>query len=149
MIRSRSRSLLATGVAIALATSAIWAAQAPRRFTWWRSDSVVKEIGLTPDQVETIEAVFQRMRPEARQEFEELEAQEAKLSSLIQSDADEGAVVRQIDRVETARSALRKTRSLMLLRMRRVLTPEQRILLTDIENRRSRDRERSNASPQR
>ncbi len=48
---------------------------------------------------------------------------EAKLSRLIQIDADEAALSRQIDRVETARANANKTRSLMLVQMRKVLTP--------------------------
>jgi len=143
------RALWATAVAIALATSAISASQAPRRLTWWRSEPIVKELGLTPEQAEKIETVFHSMRQEARQELRELEALEAKLSSMIQSDADEGVVVRQIDRVETARAALSKTRSLMLLRFRRVLTPDQRTRLTAIENRRSKDAQRQPPSPRR
>ena len=40
--------------------------------------------------------------------------------------ADEATLTRQIDRVETARAAANKTRSLMLVQMVKVLTPEQR-----------------------
>lgn len=149
MTGCRSRRVLATALAITLAASAIASAQSSRRFTWWRTDAIVKEVELTPEQVEKIESVFQGMRAEARQEFQTLETLEDTLSSLIQSDADEGIVVRQIDRVETARAALSKTRSLMLLRIRRVLTPAQRTRLTDIENRRSRDGQRRTPSPRR
>ena len=39
---------------------------------------------------------------------------------------DEASLARQIDRVETARANGNKTRSLMLMRMCRVLTREQR-----------------------
>ena len=64
--------------------------------------------------------------PELRQEREELERLEAKLSRLIEDDAGRSEPRAQIDRVETARANVNKTRSLMLLRMRQVLTPEQR-----------------------
>ena len=49
-----------------------------------------------------------------------------KLSRLIQNDADEAVLARQIDRVETARANANKTRSLMLVQMVKTLTPEQR-----------------------
>ncbi len=65
--------------------------------------------------------------PELRQDREELERLEAKLSRMIQDDRmDEASLARQIDRVEMARANGNKTRSLMLLRMYRVLTREQR-----------------------
>ena len=50
----------------------------------------------------------------------------SKLSRLIQDDADEAVLARQIDRVETARADANKTRSLMLVQMLKVLTPDQR-----------------------
>ena len=55
------------------------------------------------------------------------EKQEAALSRLLAESSDnEAIVVRTIDRVEAARSALAKTRTLMLYRMHRLLSPEQR-----------------------
>jgi Spy/CpxP family protein refolding chaperone len=53
--------------------------------------------------------------------------------------ADEGQVSQQIDQVEAVRSALNKTRTLMLLRMRHVLTPEQRVQLNALRDRRERE----------
>ncbi len=65
--------------------------------------------------------------PELRQDREELERLEAKLSRMIQDERmDEASLAQQIDRVEMARANGNKTRSLMLLRMYRVLTREQR-----------------------
>ena len=69
---------------------------------------------------------------ELRQEWDELSKLEAKLSHLIQKDADEAVLTRQIDRVETARAAANKTRSLMLVQMLKVLTPEQRTRFTTL-----------------
>jgi Spy/CpxP family protein refolding chaperone len=111
------------------------ASQSSQRFAWWRTEAVVAELGLTPDQTSRIDKIFQAMRVEARQELDELERLEGKLSRLIETDADEAMVVRAIDRVETARATLSKTRSLMLLRMRQVLTADQRVKLTALQKR--------------
>jgi Spy/CpxP family protein refolding chaperone len=82
---------------------------------------------LTTDQTARLNAIFESTVPELRQDREELERLEAKLSRMIQDDRmDEPSLVRQIDRVETARANGNKTRSLMLMRMYRVLTREQR-----------------------
>lgn len=95
---------------------------------WWRNEAIVKDLGLTTDQATRINTIFETTVPELRQDREELERLEAKLSRMIREDAmDEAALSRQIDRVETARANGNKTRSLMLTRMYRVLTREQRI----------------------
>jgi Spy/CpxP family protein refolding chaperone len=102
--------------------------------TWWKSEEVVKELGLTADQSARIDKIFQATRPELRQEYDELDRLEAKLSRLIESDTiDEAALARQIDRVETARANANKTRSLMLWRMRQVLTADQRVRLKALQ----------------
>jgi Spy/CpxP family protein refolding chaperone len=131
---SRGR-LLATVFIALLGADSVDANQQSRRFAWWKADSVVRELNLTAEQTARIDEVFQTMRVELRQELEELERLENKLSRLIETDAEEAQVVRAIDRVETARANLSKTRSLMLLRMRRVLTPEQRTGLTALQKR--------------
>ena len=94
---------------------------------WWRNESIVKDLGLTTDQTTRINAIFETTVPELRQDREELERLEAKLSRMIQDDRlDEASLARQIDRVEMARANGNKTRSLMLMRMYRVLTKDQR-----------------------
>ena len=62
--------------------------------------------------------------------------------------ADEAQVTRQIDRVGSVRGAMNKTRTLMLLHIRQVLTTEQRAKLNAVyarweQERRGRDKERS------
>lgn len=104
---------------------------------WWKTESISKELGLTADQSSRIEQIFESTVPELRQEWDELDRLEGKLSRMIQDDTnDEATLARQIDRVETARASASKTRSLMLMRMRKVLTPEQRVRLQDITKRR-------------
>ena len=106
-------------------------AQAPpppgQSFPWWKNEQFRKELGLTAEQSTHIEKIWEVARPELRQEWDQLSKLEEKLSKMIQSDADEAALSRQIDRVETARANANKTRSLMLVQMVKVLTPDQRV----------------------
>ncbi len=107
---------------------------APRPFPWWKSEPFKKELGLTAEQSTRIDKIWETTRLELRQEWDELSKLEGKLSRLIQIDADEAVLTRQIDRVETARAAANKTRSLMLVQMLKVLTPEQRTRFNTLHN---------------
>jgi Spy/CpxP family protein refolding chaperone len=107
----------------------------PRPFAWWKSEPFKKELGLTADQSTHIDKIWETTRPELRQEWDELSKLEAKLSRLIQADADEAVLTRQIDRVETARANTNKTRSLMLVQMLKVLTPDQRTRFNALHDR--------------
>jgi Spy/CpxP family protein refolding chaperone len=120
--------LLSLAVVPAAGSSQQTASQPTTPRGWWRNEAIVKDLGLTTDQATRINTIFETTVPELRQDREELERLEAKLSRMIREDGmDEAALSRQIDRVETARANGNKTRSLMLTRMYRVLTREQRI----------------------
>ena len=73
-----------------------------------------------------------------------MDQQEAELSRLIAANADEGVVVRQVDKVESIRASLNKHRTLMLLRMRQLLSPDQRVKLNKLYEDRQKDRKRDN-----
>jgi len=94
-------------------------------FAWWKSEQFQKEVGLTPEQCARIDNVFQTALPRLRQGKEELDKQETELSRLIETNADEAQVTKQVDRVEAIRASLNKTRTLLLLHERQVLTPDQ------------------------
>lgn len=130
---------LATGVACLLALAlglgpGIVSATDGQKPKWWQSPVCKSRVGLTEAQTAEIERIFQSVRDELRAEKAELEKQEAALSRLLaESNGDEAVVVRTVDRVEAARSALAKTRTLMLYRMHRLLSPEQRARLDAYE----------------
>lgn len=109
---------------------------------WWKSEHFKKELGLTADQSSRIDKIWETTRPELRQEWDELSRLEDKLSRLIQNDADETVLSRQIDRVETARANTNKTRSLMLVQMLKTLTPDQRSRLKMLNDRWQQDLQR-------
>jgi hypothetical protein len=118
------RQWLPVLVFAALASTELGASQA-QGFPWWKSEAFKQELGLTADQAARIEKIYQDTVPELRQEWAELDRLEVKLSRLFEGNADEAVLARQIDRVETARANLNKSRSLMLMRMRRVLNADQ------------------------
>ena len=101
-------------------------------FPWWRDAQFQKELSLTSDQSGRIDSVFQSTISLLRQQREDLDQQEAELSRLIVANADEAVVVKQVDKVEGIRASLNKHRTLMLLRMRQVLTPDQRMKLNKL-----------------
>lgn len=98
-------------------------------FAWWRDADFQHELALTADQVSRIETVFQTNIPTLRAKKADLDQQEDELSRLVGANADEALVTKQVDRVEAIRSHMNKMRTLMLLHMRQVLTPEQRVKL--------------------
>ncbi len=111
----------------------------PRPSKWWLAAEGRAAVGITDAQSAKIERIFQSVVLELRGEKAELERQEKELTRLLGTDgADEAVVIRTIDRVEAARSALAKTRTLMLYRMRRVLSPEQRVRLDAYHNEQER-----------
>jgi Spy/CpxP family protein refolding chaperone len=101
-------------------------------FPWWRDPQFQKELNLSAEQSGRIDNVFQSTISLLRQKREELDQQEAELSRLIAANAEEAVVVRQVDKVEGIRASLNKHRTLMLLRMRQVLSPEQRVKLNKL-----------------
>ena len=135
--------ILAVLALLAGATPAL----AQRGFPWWKDEKVVKELGLTPDQSTKIDNIWRATSPQLRQSNEELTRQEAELSRLIATMADEAVVEKQIDKVEAIRASLNKTRTLMLLHMVRKLTPEQRARFNPVHEQWRRDNPRPAGPP--
>ena len=113
-------------------------------FPWWRDAQFQKELSLTSDQSGRIDTVFQSTIALLRQKREELDQQEAELSRLIAANADEAFVVRQVDKVEGIRASLNKHRTLMLLRMRQVLSPDQRVKLNKLYEQYQKNKKQDN-----
>lgn len=100
------------------------------KFKWWQSQRFVQELGLTRDQSTRIDEVFQSSWPALHAAKADLDRLETELSRLIaDGTASEARVLQHIDRVEASRSAMGRTRSLMLYRMHRLLTADQRVKL--------------------
>jgi Spy/CpxP family protein refolding chaperone len=125
-----TRALLGRMLPAVLVLTVAAPAGAQPSFRWWRSAEVQKDLGLTPDQVTRLDGIFQGAIERQHKNKDVLDRLEAQLSSLIEANADEPTVVQQVDKVEAARGVLNKERTLMLLHMRQVLTPQQRTIYT-------------------
>ena len=132
---TRSGRRLLAAMVLLLASSAASAQQL--NWLWWKQEPSLK---LTADQSSQIDAIFQEGITRLRDQKIELDRQEGNLSGLIASMVEEAKVVRQIDRVESIRAEMNKTRTLLLLHMRQVLTPEQRVKLNALRDRREQER---------
>ena len=100
------------------------------KFKWWQSERFVQELGLTKEQSRQIEEVFQASWPALQAAKTDLDRLETELSRMIaEGTTSEAMVLHQIDKVEASRSAMGRTRSLMLYRMHRLLSTDQRVKL--------------------
>jgi Spy/CpxP family protein refolding chaperone len=93
---------------------------------WWVEEPMRGELGITDQQSAAIEQLWQKTIPKLREARDHLDTLEEQLSRMIRDSSDEAAVVAQIEKVENTRSEANKARTLMLYRMNRVLTPDQR-----------------------
>ena len=113
----------------------------PQRSKWWQDEKIKAELRLAPEQTARIEEIFQSAFPKMSPIYEDLRRREEQLSNLISAnDITEAEVLKQADQVESARSSMSKARTLMLFRMRRVLSADQRAKLVEIEK--AHDKER-------
>jgi Spy/CpxP family protein refolding chaperone len=112
-------------------------------FKWWQDERFQKELALTTEQITRLEGLFQTTEPTLRAQKDALERREEKLSKVIADPkSDEPAVLQSSERVEAARNELSKTRTLMLFRMRRILTDEQNVKMKQIHERDKADRDK-------
>jgi len=119
-----------------------WAQPAhAQRFRWWNDEAFVKQLALTPDQSVRIEAVFQAAQPALRAQSRALSMLEDELSKLVQeARVEESEVDFFVAKVESARAELAKTRTMMIYRIRRIMTLDQHVKLQSLFEQREKDR---------
>ena len=128
--RALGRSALLGVLAVLLAAPA-----SAQGFRWWLDGHFQSELHLTGEQVERLDEVFEEALPTLHLEMRALEAAEDEFDRLVLEAADE-AVIEYVEIVESARAQLNKSHTLMLLRMRRVLTSDQHAMLTALNRER-------------
>lgn len=130
-----------TAVAAVLLTLLVASApaQAGQAFKWWESDHFRSELLLTQEQSSRIEEIFQEALPALRAQKKALDDAEAAFERLVER-GDEHLVLAQVERVERARSELNVSRTMMLVRMRRVLTTDQWAKFTALHQAAERER---------
>ena len=136
-----TRGVVVTMLLACFATPAL-----AQRGKWWNDDRFRTELGLTPEQSTRLEAIFQKTQPVLRQRMQALDAAEEEFDRRVEK-GDDTSVMDYVETVETARAELNKTRTVMLLRMRRSLTADQWAKFTALAD--QRDRQRTPARRQR
>lgn len=115
-----------------LAAAALVAAPAPAQMSeippgkWWRKPAIARELGLTADQQEKLDAILARNRRDFIDLRADVEKKQLDVEELMRrKDSDPKNVAAAIDAAEQARGRLRKSVALMILDMRGVLTDAQ------------------------
>lgn len=100
-------------------------AQGPAFAPWWNSP-VAKDLNLSQDQRRQIRETVSAYRDQLIQERADVQMAEGALEDLMNEEqVDQAKVTNAIDRLVAARGAMMKTVSVMSLKLRVVLTPEQ------------------------
>src|SRR5262245_36938323 len=109
---------------------------------WWQSEQYRREGGLTSEQSKRLEDIFQAAVPTLKSLKKSLDQAESEFERLVER-GDDGSVMDQVERVEAARADLNKSHTMMMLRMRRVLTTDQWARFTALHQAAERERSRS------
>lgn len=97
---------------------------------WWIEPTMRAELNITDQQSALIEAVWSKDYKQRAETWKRLDELEKKLDRMmLDASADESAIVAQLDKVEAVRTEVSKARVIMLYRINKLLTPEQRIKL--------------------
>ena len=98
-----------------------------QRPKWWIDPKLRAELAITDQQSAAVDAIWQKTAPILRDARARLDKLEEALSAMTQKEgSDETAVLAQIERVENTRAEAAKTRTMMIYRMNKILTPDQR-----------------------
>ena len=111
---------------------------------WWQSEEYKRELRLTPEQSKKLEEVFQASVPTLKSLKKALDQAESEFERLLER-GDDGSVMDQVERVEAARAELNKSHTMMMLRMKRVLTAEQWAKFNAMHQTAERERTRTSA----
>jgi Spy/CpxP family protein refolding chaperone len=132
-----SRIVAATLIGVCI----LGAGASAQGFKWWQDDRFKRELALSAEQIDRVEAIYQSTGPAMRTQKAALDRLQADLSKVVaEGTADEQTARDVMSRVEAARSELGLTRALMLYRMRRILTSDQHVKLQVLFDERERER---------
>lgn len=93
---------------------------------WWDNPHLAQKVGLSGDQKQQMDQIFEKHRPQLKKLNDTLKKDEATLHPLLGADKlDEHRILHQIDTIAQARANLEKANARMLFGLRKILTPEQ------------------------
>lgn len=120
------------------------------RLPWWKAPDTRAELGISDKQSKEIDDIFQETVPGLRAAKEELDKLDDAVAKLIKEGiADNAVVMRKVGEAEQARANLTTKRTVMLYRMHRLLTPEQRVKLDAMFAKREADRRKNDPNGRR
>ena len=99
---------------------------------WWSDPQLRQQLAITDSQSKQVEEIWQKSLPDLRKLWHQLNALEEQASKMILEGAPEAAVTAQIEQTESTRAQANKARTLLIYRMYKVLTPDQRAKVTAI-----------------
>jgi Spy/CpxP family protein refolding chaperone len=138
---------LFTCLVLSLIVQAVATPAFAQNFKWWQTERFQKELVLTKEQIVRIEGIYQTTEPTLRAQKQAVDRREEKVSKVIQDPkSDEPMLLQAMDRLEAARSEVSRTRTLMLYRIRRVLTDEQNVKMKAMHDHDRAERERKGRS---
>ena len=114
--------------------------QSQDRHKWWIGPQA-KELGLSREQSDKLEGIYQQVFPRIESASQDVDAAKKELDKIIAGDrTTETDVVRQLNLFQVARNEMSRQYVLMLFRMNRELTPEQRAKAKALSDRRELER---------
>ena len=117
--------------------------EGPPRWKWWLHPDSRKELRLTDSRARRSTRSGSRRRRKQREKWHELEKLEEALAKTIKENtADVPIVAQQVEKVEKLRAENTATRTVMIYRMRLLLTPEQRVKVDEMRARMDAERKR-------
>jgi len=115
------------------------------RVPWWKAPETRAELGISDKQSKDIDDIFLETLPSLRAAKDELDKLDEAVTKLIkEGTADVAVIARQVAQAEQARAGLTTKRTVMLYRMHRLLSPDQRAKLDAMFERREAERRKNN-----
>ena len=103
-------------------------AAAKAKAKWWRSPELRAEFAITDAQSTELDRIFHSFYASLKSGMEDVDRYHKDVSKIMaEGSSSEVDVLHAIDKLEAAKASLARTRMLMLYRMYRVLSPDQRI----------------------
>ena len=103
---------------------------------WWKNQKIVDELELTNSQVDQIEKIFSSHKSKMLEVHFKLRKKDEELSKKARNpNSTRKEILRLTNEVESIKGELRDIRVDMLLRIRDVLSPQQRGKLQEIQER--------------
>jgi Spy/CpxP family protein refolding chaperone len=104
------------------------AAKAKAAHKWWRSEEMRAQFGITDAQSAKLDEIYQSFYASLKSGMADVERYQKEVSKMMaEGSSSEADVLNAIDKLETGKARLARQRLLMLYRMYRELTPDQRI----------------------